>query len=131
MASNRVTLETFYRQTMFSVLRRKEDLLRLNEQYSNGKRINRPSDDSIGVIASHLSQRTLEEVVKYDSNIDHARGWLQQAESTLRSMSDLISMAKERAEQMSTGTYTPEQRQMIATDVQNFLDQFLPWPTPR
>lgn len=125
MSSNRVTLETFYRQTMFSVLRRKEDLLRLNEQMSSGSRINRPSDDSIGVIASHLSQRTLEEVVKYDSNIDHARGWLQQAESTMRSMSDLISMAKERAEQMSTGTYTPEQRQMIATDVRNFLDQFL------
>jgi len=125
MSSNRVTLETFYRQTMFSVLRRKEDLLRLNEQISSGSRINRPSDDSIGVIAAHLSQRTLEEVVKYDSNIDHARGWLQQAESTMRSMSDLISMAKERAEQMSTGTYTPEQRQMIATDVRNFLDQFL------
>lgn len=125
MTSNRVTLETFYRQTMFSVLRRKEDLLRLNEQMSSGSRINRPSDDSIGVIAAHLSQRTLEEVVKYDSNIDHARGWLQQAESTMSSMSDLISMVKERAEQMSTGTYTPEQRQMIATDVQNFLDQFL------
>ncbi len=125
MSSNRVTLETFYRQTMFSVLRRKEDLLRLNEQLSSGSRINRPSDDSIGVIASHLSQRTLEEVVKYDSNIDHARGWLQQAESTMRNMSDLISMAKERAEQMSTGTYTPEQRQMIATDVNNFLEQFL------
>jgi flagellin-like hook-associated protein FlgL len=125
MSYNRVTLETFYRQTMFSVLRRKEDLLRLNEQLSSGKCINRPSDDSIGVIAAHLSQRSLEEVSKYDTNIDHARGWLQQAESTLSSMSDLISMAKERAEQMSTGTYTPEQRQMIATDVQNFLDQFL------
>lgn len=125
MTSNRVTLETFYRQTMFSVLRRKEDLLRLNEQWSSGSRINRPSDDSIGVIASHLSQRTLEEVVKYGSNIDHARGWLQQAETTMRNMSDLISMAKERAEQMSTGTYTPEQRQMIATDVNNFLEQFI------
>jgi len=125
MSSNRVTLETFYRQTMYSVLRRKEDLLRLNEQMSSGSRINRPSDDSIGVIASHLSQRMLEEVEKYDTNLDHARGWLQQAESAMQSMSDLISMAKERAEQMSTGTYTPEQRQMIATDVRNFLDQFL------
>jgi flagellin-like hook-associated protein FlgL len=125
MSTNRVTLETFYRQTMFSVLRRKEDLLRLNEQMSSGSRINRPSDDSIGVIASHLSERTLEEVLKYDSNIDHARGWLQQAETTMRNMSDLISMAKERAEQMSTGTYTPEQRQMIATDVNNFLEQFI------
>ncbi|KMY68977.1 hypothetical protein AAU61_05335 [Desulfocarbo indianensis] len=125
MSSNRVTLETFYRQTMYSVLRRKEDLLRLNEQMSSGSRINRPSDDSIGVIASHLSQRMLEEVEKYDTNLDHARSWLQQAESTMQSMSDLISMAKERAEQMSTGTYTPEQRQMIATDVRNFLDQLL------
>ncbi len=125
MSSNRVTLETFYRQTMFSVLKRKEDLLRLNEQISSGMRINRPSDDSIGSIAVQHSHRMMEEIVQYSSNVNHARDWLQQAESTMSSLSDIISMAKERAEQMATGTYTPEQRQMIATDVSNFLSQFL------
>ena len=123
--TDRVTLATYYRQTLLSLLERKRELLRLNEQVASAKKVNRPSDDSVASIGAHLSHRAMEEIEQYQSNVDHARSWLQQAESSLQAISDLISMAKERAEQMATGTYTPEQRSTIATDARNFLSQLV------
>jgi flagellar hook-associated protein 3 FlgL len=43
----------------------------------------------------------------------------------MSAMSDLITMAKERAEQMSTGTYTADQREMVAQDVSNILSELV------
>ena len=123
--SMRVTQETFYRQTIYNIMRRKDELARLNQEISSGKRINTPSDDPVGAIATHLSHRMLDEITQYKANLDHAKDWLQQGESSLRRMSDVFSMIKERAEQMATGTYTPEQRQMIAKDARNFFDQLV------
>jgi flagellar hook-associated protein 3 FlgL len=125
MPTDRVTMETFYRQTLSSMLRRKQELLKLNEQISSGARVNRPSDDSVASISVHNSYRKLEEITQYDANLDHARDWLQQADSSMSAMSDLITMAKERAEQMSTGTYTSDQREMVAQDVSNILSELV------
>jgi flagellar hook-associated protein 3 FlgL len=125
MTTNRVTMETFYRQTLHSMLRRKQELLQLNEQISSGSRVNRPSDDSVASISVHSSYRKLEEIRQYDANLDHARDWLQQADSSMSAMNDLIAMAKERAEQMSTGTYTSDQREMVAQDVSNILAELV------
>lgn len=121
----RVTQETFYRQTIYNIMRRKAEIAQLNTQISSGKRINVFSDDAVGGVAVHSSHRMLEDIKQYKATADHGRDWLQQGESSMRRISDVLTMIKERAEQMATGTYTPEQRQMIAKDAQNFLDQLI------
>ena len=123
--STRVTMQAFYNQTMRYLTWRQTEIFRYNQQLSSGQRINSPSDDPVGSITTQFAQRGLSEVAQYASNLDSARDWLQSSESNIRSMDDIMAQVKERAEQMSTGTYTGAQRGAIAVDAQNFLETLM------
>lgn len=121
----RVTQETFFRLTLNNVLQQKSELFKLNEQIATGKRINRPSDDAVGSITAQHANRMLAEIDQYDANLDHAQDWLDTALSTMQDMSDVLAQVKEKAEQMSTGTYTSDQRAAVASDAANLLAELI------
>ncbi|MFH1058693.1 MAG: hypothetical protein V1797_08450 [Pseudomonadota bacterium] len=123
--SIRVNQETFYRQTVFDLLRMREGEYVMNAQAASGKRINAPSDDAVGSIVAQYSHRGMEELVQYKSNLGYVEDWLKQSASTLENMSDLVSQARSLAEQMSTGTYNGAQRQTTADEVRNFLSNLV------
>lgn len=112
----RVTQETFYRQTMFNLLRMRYGQYVMNNQAASAKRINTPSEDPVGSIAAQGSHRMLEEIDQYAATVQHARDWLRQADSSMQSMSDYLADIKAKAEQASTGTYTAEQLALIGKD---------------
>ncbi len=121
----RVTQETFFRMTLNSVLQQKDELYKLNQQVASGKCINQPSDDPVGSITSQYSHRMLDEIDQYDTNLKHGQDWLQTAQSTMQNMSDLLAQVKVKAEQMSTSTYTSEQRAAVAIDASNLFQQLV------
>ncbi|MFZ5586617.1 MAG: hypothetical protein ACOZHQ_11860 [Thermodesulfobacteriota bacterium] len=121
----RVNQETFYRQTVFALLRMREGEALLNGQIASGKRIGAPSDDAVGSIIAQYSHRGLEELVQYKRNLGHLDDWLKQSATTMAHMSDLAAQARTLAEQMATGTYTGEQRQAMANQVRDFLAHFV------
>lgn len=121
----RVTQETYVRQTIYDLLKTKEDQYRLNEQIATGVRINSPSDDpvaSIKVADAHLVQK---EIDQYSDTVSHAIDWLRQAESSLGSISDILTQAKVVAEQMATGSYDSSQREATSAQVQGFIEQII------
>ena len=95
----------------------------LNEQISSGKRINRPSDDPIGTTQALGLENTLSEIGQYQKNIQFGQSWLNATESSLQSISDLVTSGKAIANQMATGTYSADQRAAAANQVQGLLDQ--------
>jgi flagellar hook-associated protein 3 FlgL len=95
----------------------------LNEQISSGKRINRPSDDPIGITQSMGLNNILSKIDQYQKNIGFGQSWLTATESSLQGISDLIVRGKEIANQMATGTYSADQRANAAQEVQSLLDQ--------
>jgi flagellar hook-associated protein 3 FlgL len=117
----RVNQETFYRQTLYDILRMRYDQFQLSNQASSGKRINNPSDDPVGSITTQASHRSMEEVTQYGSNVRNARDWLSLADSTMQSMSTLLVSSKAKAEQASTGTYSGAQRGILSTDVESSI----------
>lgn len=121
----RVNQETFYRQTVFDLLRMREGQYVMNAQVSSGKRINAPSDDAVGSIISQYSTRGMEELAQYKINLGYVSDWLKQSTSTMEHMSDLVGQARTLAEQMATGTYTGLQRQASANQVRDFIAQFI------
>lgn len=121
----RVTQMTFYRQTLYEMQRQNEAQYILNNQYASGKRISAPSDDPIGAIWAQDSHRTKDYVDQYQTNVGHAQDWVGLAEGQMASMSDLLARAKELAEQMSTGTYTADQREAVALDVEAIISQLV------
>lgn len=112
----RVTQETFYRQTMYNLLRMRYGQYVMNNQAASAKRINSPSEDPVGSIAAQGTHRMMEEIEQYTATVQHARDWLRQADSSMQSMSDYLAQVKAKAEQASTGTYTSQQLDLIGKD---------------
>jgi flagellin-like hook-associated protein FlgL len=118
----RVAQRTFYRQASTELMQMLYKQGVLNEQLSSGKKVNRPSDDPISSIPAQHSHRVINEVNQYMKSVDHTLSWLQQSESKMRTMNDILVQLKGSAEQLSTGTYTPEQRATLATEVRDALE---------
>ena len=115
----RISRSTYNRMTNEALLANRYEQLMLNEQINTMQKVNKPSQN---VVASSLSQganRTLNELNQYAVNLGNNQTWLQQASATMQSISILMIQLKERAEQMSTGTYSAEQRETISS----FADQ--------
>lgn len=119
----RVANRTIYQGVHLQLMTLAEQLKNLNEQVSSGRRINRPSDDPIGITQALLLKNVLARVEQYGKNIQHGESWLEATDSSLQGINQLVVRGKEIANQMSTGTYTPDQRANAAQEAQNLLDQ--------
>lgn len=121
----RVATRTIYQNINTNLSRVTEQLKVINEQISSSKRINRPSDDPIGITHTLNLKEILSQIGQYETNIKQGQSWLQSSESAVQSVEDLTVRAKEVANQMSTGTYTASDRQNAAEEVQNILEQLV------
>ena len=112
-----------------SVIRNTNDALAryyaLNEQNASEKRINRPSDDPAGAATVLALRNHLAALEQYQENIDLASAALAAADDALATVSELITGAKEKAEQGATGTLSAGQREMLAGEVRQLMEQML------
>ena len=53
------------------------------EQLSSGRRINRPSDDPVGIVSSLRLRTSLTELEQYKSNAEDATSWLETTDKAL------------------------------------------------
>jgi flagellin-like hook-associated protein FlgL len=67
----------------------------------------------------------LNELDQYSVNIGNNKTWLQQGMTSMQQISTLLTEMREKAEQMATGTYTGEQRQVIAGFAASFFEQII------
>lgn len=100
-------------------------LMETNNQASTQKRINAPSDDPNGAVTVLNTRADISQLSQYKRNITSANGWLNQADSTLTSVSTLITTIKGYAEQGATGTVTEENRGEIASAVRQYFQQLI------
>lgn len=91
---------------------------KLMEQMASQKKINRPSDDPLGMSRVLDYRKTTASIEQYRENIEHSKAWLTITESKLSSVSVLLRSAKELAVAQSTGTATDETRQIAAGSMQ-------------
>lgn len=91
---------------------------KLMEQMASQKKINRPSDDPLGMSRVLDYRKTTASIEQYRQNIEHSKAWLTITESKLSSVSVLLRSAKELAVAQSTGTATEETRQIAAGSMQ-------------
>jgi flagellar hook-associated protein 3 FlgL len=102
-----------------------EKYLQLQTQISSGKRINKPSDDSVGTTKDLGYRSKLAEFDQFFKNITAGKAWLGTTDSTLGEMSDLITSAKELAVQFNNATYDETARRGGAEEVKDIFDKIL------
>jgi len=102
-----------------------EELSRVNEIATTGKRINSLSDDPVGLAQSLTIQSDLAGIEQMGRNIDYGNSWLSASESALTSVQNIISDTKALCVQMASGTIGADQRSAAAETVQNNLDEIV------
>lgn len=105
--------------------RQMEQILKTQQKIFTGKRINKPSDDYIGIGKVLDYRKTLSSIDQYSRNIMHGKTRLELIDTTLGGAGDLIVQAKNWASDMSTGSSDETTRNIAAQDLKNIYDQIL------
>ena len=102
-----------------------EKLMKTQSQISSGKRFTKASEDPVGMAKSLDYRKTMDSVDQYVRNVSRARSGLDTGESTLSDIGDLLNRAKELALSQTTGTASPETRQIAAGEAKQLRDQLI------
>ena len=106
-----------------NVFKQSEQLLRNQEILSSGKRINRPSDDPVGMGKVLDYRKSLASFDQYDRNIQQAKNRIEFMETTLEGIEALIVDAKNWAVNQSSSSTAD--REAAINSVQSIRDQML------
>jgi len=101
------------------------DLMELNIQASSQKKVNRPSDDPVGMSRILNHRDTLESMGQYRENIETATGWLNIADEILLQVDTVITRLKEIAEQAATGTMGQDNREQVSYEARQLFGQLI------
>lgn len=100
-----------------------ERMSKLQEQLSTGRKLNRPSDDPVGISRSLKFNRDLAENVQFSRNIEDAISFLDTTDSALNDIGNIIHRAKELAISGASDTLPQESRDALAKEVDELLGQ--------
>ncbi|WP_027720963.1 flagellar hook-associated protein FlgL [Maridesulfovibrio zosterae] len=121
----RVSQQMLFNTYVSNMNRSLTDLVDTNIQAQTQKKVNKPSDDPVGMARILDHRETLATVKQYRNNIDTAKGWLNLSDTTLTQVSTIVTRAKELAEQAATGTVTAENREQISYEARQLFQQLV------
>jgi len=121
----RVTENMKYNSTLDSLFTAQSQYTSLLEKMATQKRVNRPSDDPVGMtqILEMRSQQAA--VTQYQTNISTAKSWVSMTESQLTAANDILVKVRELAVSSATGTATAATRANAATQVASLREEML------
>lgn len=95
----------------------------LQNQLSSGLRINRPSDDPVGIQNAMRLKSNISSVGQWKSNTDAAVDYMNTTDSTLGDMTSMLQRVRELTVQGANGTLGTDDRTAIADEVGQISDQ--------
>ncbi len=125
MSRIRVSQQVMFNSFVSNMNKSLSELMDLNEQASSQKKVNRPSDDPSGTANIFHYRYQLSAVSQYEGNVDTAQGWLKTADKTMMLVDEVAVRARELAEQGATGTLTADNREQIAYEARQLLNQLI------
>jgi flagellar hook-associated protein 3 FlgL len=121
----RVTQNMTTRNFIGYIHRHADNLLKVQRQVASQKRINRISDDPVGMGQVLGYRSRLATTEQYQKNIDLGITRIEFNELTLDLASDLVGTARQLADEYSGSDFTAEERQFAAFRVKNLYDQVM------
>jgi flagellar hook-associated protein 3 FlgL len=122
----RVTQHMMYHDMVNRMQKNLSAYMESNEQGSTQKRINRPSDDPVGMYRVLTTRNAVSSTTQYEENAKTALGWLQLTDDTLSTqVTNAIIGLKTLAEQAATGTYDATNREQMAFEARELFGTLL------
>lgn len=121
----RVTNSTMINTLLTNLGKSMSKMTKLEEQASTGKRINRPSDDPVGLNRSMRLKTSLSELDKYSSNASDAKSWLESTESALSESKDVLDRVRELTIQAANDDLNQTDRDAIVAELKELKDHMV------
>jgi flagellar hook-associated protein 3 FlgL len=121
----RITQRLLVNNVLTNINRQSREILKLQEQLSTLRRVNRPSDAPLAVRRAVNAQTQIAKNEQYLANITAAQPQLTDTESVMRSAVDLIQRANELTLQANNGVNGQAQRDQIANEINQILEEML------
>ena len=121
----RVTPGMMHTQLTRNLNRTLTDMAKLQEQMTTGRKINRASDDPVGITYALRYRRELTGNVQYQKNVDMALSWLDFNDTVLQQATDVLKRVKELVVQGSNGTNPQVALSNIRDEIIQLKEQML------
>jgi flagellar hook-associated protein 3 FlgL len=121
----RITDNMRFNNTVASLANAQSQYDNVMEKMGSQKKINRISDDPLGMTMLLGYRKAQTSIDQYQRNIDNSNGWLAMTESKLTSAGDLLTKAREVAVGQGTATASAETRRIAADNVQQLKEEML------
>ncbi|MDR0620341.1 MAG: hypothetical protein LBJ61_00440, partial [Deltaproteobacteria bacterium] len=92
-------------------------IAQLTNKVASEKSINKPSDNPSGAAAVLRTRTVLADIGQYTENLNYSNTWLTNTGNVMSSIKSTIDEIYTKAEQGATDTYTQDQRNIIATEI--------------
>lgn len=119
----RVTNRLMADSIMNDLYKNTQRLLKLQKTVSSQKRINRPSDDPIGMGKILNYRKILSSIEQYGTNITRGKAQIELTEINLEAIDDFVLEARRIAVEQSSGTM--DTRSIAAQAIKGIYDQVL------
>lgn len=120
----RITNKMMTNNALYNINNNKNLLNNLEQQYSSGKKITKPSDDPIVAVRALKFRTNLSELNQYyEKNIPDAIAWMDVTESALNTVNSIISSMNTYCNQGANDYPTAEDRDAIATNLEELKGQ--------
>jgi len=136
----RIASKTVYEKIVSNLNTSYSDMSKAQEVVSTTKRINKLSDDPVGLVTVLDLKSSLSNIDQLSRNVTMGKSWLTSSESSLTQVNNILTDIKALTVQMSSSTVGSAQRANAAGVIDGDLKQILslansqidgPWPTPR
>lgn len=120
----RITNRMMTNNMLSNISANKNRLSTLEEQYSTGLKIQKPSEDPIVAVRALKLRTNLSELNQYyEKNIPDAKAWMDVTEGAMKVVSDILQQMNTYCVQGSNDTLTKNDRDSIAKNLEQLKDQ--------
>lgn len=119
----RISMQWMVDRTIANIAMNLEKLVALQEQAASGKRLLRPEDDPAGVRRAISLRAGLAATQRYLDNIQDSDDWMSATDAALGHIADLMTKALTLAEKGASDTISADERQALAAEVDQLLQE--------
>ncbi|MDR9499357.1 MAG: flagellar hook-associated protein FlgL [Hydrogenovibrio sp.] len=119
----RISTEFFNNQGYRSIANHQEEIMKIQERLSTGKRVNQPSDDPVAMSQVHSLNTSMKTISQFERNGEFAKSQLTLEETQIQTTVDLTQRARDLAIQMSNGTYSDADKKATASEIDQIIEQ--------
>jgi flagellar hook-associated protein 3 FlgL len=123
--TGRVTQSMMSSQLIRNLNRNSQKMNDQQNQLATGRRINRPSDDPVGITYSMRYRSELSVNDQYISNADAARSWLDYSDTMMSQTGDVLQRTRELVTQAASGSNPQSALDSISKEVSQLYDQLV------